>query len=220
MAVDADRATYAIAAMLAALAGYVDAMGFITLGGFFVSFMSGNTTQAGVDLVDGQWHPVLVGGSVIALFVLGVIAGSLLGHVAGRWRRSAVMTGVTVLIAAATVLSAVGPDQAVIAALTLAMGMENTVFDRSSASSISLTYMTGTLVKLGRALAEAVAGGPRWDWLRFGGLWLALVAGVVAGAAVHRAIGLAGLWVAVVAALILAGVVTRTEKPWLSAART
>ncbi|MFF0815708.1 YoaK family protein [Rhodococcus sp. NPDC003318] len=208
---DADRATFAIAALLAALAGYVDAMGFITLGGFFVSFMSGNTTQAGVALVDGQWHPVLVGASVVALFVLGVTAGSVLGHLAGRRRRPAVMALVAVLISVATVCSAFGPDQAVIAALTLAMGIENTVFDGSSASSISLTYVTGTLVKVGRGIAAALTGGPRWDWLRFAGLWLALSAGVLAGAATHRALGLAGLWFAVAVALVLAGVFARTR---------
>ncbi len=31
---------------LAALAGFVDGVGFLTAGGYFVSFMSGNTTAA------------------------------------------------------------------------------------------------------------------------------------------------------------------------------
>lgn len=37
-----DRRLKLMAACLSALAGYVDAIGFIKLGGFFISFMSGN----------------------------------------------------------------------------------------------------------------------------------------------------------------------------------
>jgi len=35
---------------LAAIAGYVDAIAFVDLGGFFVSFMSGNSTRLAVGL--------------------------------------------------------------------------------------------------------------------------------------------------------------------------
>ena len=38
------------AALLSGLAGFVDAIGFIKLGGFFVSFMSGNSTRLAVAL--------------------------------------------------------------------------------------------------------------------------------------------------------------------------
>src|SRR5882757_10886260 len=46
----------ALACALSALAGYVDGIGFIHLGGQFVSFMSGNSTRMGVSLADGHWH--------------------------------------------------------------------------------------------------------------------------------------------------------------------
>lgn len=212
MAVNADRRTYSVAVILAALAGYVDAMGYITLGGFFVSFMSGNTTRSGVAVVDGQWHSAAVGAAIVGLFVLGVTLGSLLGDLAGVWRRSGVLVVVAVLLALAAIASGAGPEQIVIAALALAMGAENTVFDRGSGSAISLTYMTGTLVKLGRSLAAALTGGPRWQWVRFAGLWFGLLAGVAGGTAVHRGIGLAGLWVAVVVAMALA--VGFASPPW------
>jgi len=42
-----------LAACLSCLAGYVDAIGFIKTGGFFVSFMSGNSTRVGVGLAAG-----------------------------------------------------------------------------------------------------------------------------------------------------------------------
>src|SRR3546814_19780604 len=43
----------AAAVLLAVLAGFVDAIAYISLGGFFASFMSGNTTRLGVGLATG-----------------------------------------------------------------------------------------------------------------------------------------------------------------------
>ena len=48
------RANILLACALSALAGYVDGIGFLHLGGLFVSFMSGNSTRMGVSLADGQ----------------------------------------------------------------------------------------------------------------------------------------------------------------------
>ena len=44
-----------LACALSALAGYVDGIGFIHLGGLFVSFMSGNSTRLGVSLAQANW---------------------------------------------------------------------------------------------------------------------------------------------------------------------
>jgi len=63
------------AALLAALAGMVDAIGYLHLSGLFVSFMSGNSTQLAVALGDGNLAEVGTIGKLIALFVLGAAAG-------------------------------------------------------------------------------------------------------------------------------------------------
>jgi uncharacterized membrane protein YoaK (UPF0700 family) len=72
------RTSILLACALSALAGYVDGIGFLHLGGLFVSFMSGNSTRMGVSLADGQWRSALDAFLLIALFVAGAAAGSLI----------------------------------------------------------------------------------------------------------------------------------------------
>jgi uncharacterized membrane protein YoaK (UPF0700 family) len=96
-----------------------------------------------------------------------------------------------------------------------AMGAENTTFERDGEVSIGLTYMTGTLVKLGQRLAGAIMGGPRTAWLPYLLLWMGLVAGAVVGASVWPVLGLASLWTASAVALVLAGgafLIVRSER--------
>src|ERR1700737_386079 len=73
------RRNVALACALSALAGYVDAIGFIHLGGLFVAFMSGNSTRMGVSLAEGQWWSAAKSLGLIALFVVGAAGGSLRG---------------------------------------------------------------------------------------------------------------------------------------------
>jgi uncharacterized membrane protein YoaK (UPF0700 family) len=198
-----DRRLKLMAACLSALAGYVDAIGFIKLGGFFVSFMSGNSTRLAVGLAQGSSQALLAAGLVI-MFVTGVVTGALAGKAANNHRRRAVLILVTTLLAAAGALGALGVPSAAIGAMVLAMGAENAVFEQDGEIHIGLTYMTGTLVKLGQRLAMALVGGARWAWRPYLLLWLGLILGATAGAAVYPYWGLSGLWVAAAAAALLA----------------
>ena len=198
-----DKRVQAFAIGLSALAGYVDAIGFIQLGGFFVSFMSGNSTRLGVGLMERS-HDAAVAGGLIALFITGVIAGSLTGRFAKAHRRSVVLLLVAVLLSAAALAAAVGASEVAIMAMVLAMGAENAVFEHDGELHIGLTYMTGTLVKFGQRVAAAIMGGPRFAWAPFGLLWAGLVAGAVAGATSFNWIGLSSLWIAAAVAGIFA----------------
>ncbi|APG08458.1 membrane protein [Bradyrhizobium japonicum] len=71
------RRNIALACALSMLAGYVDGIGFLHLGGLFVSFMSGNSTRLGVSLAEAQWWQAASALGLIALFVAGAAAGSL-----------------------------------------------------------------------------------------------------------------------------------------------
>ncbi|WP_304271037.1 DUF1275 family protein, partial [Brevundimonas naejangsanensis] len=68
----------------------------------------------------------------------------------------------------------------------------------------SLTYMTGTLVKTGHALAAAVRGGDPWAFRPYMALWAGLVGGALLGAVVYGRLGLDALWPAAAVAMTLA----------------
>lgn len=195
-----DRSALALAASLTAMAGYVDALGFLKLGGYFVSFMSGNSTQAGVDLIKGG--PLLPFLLVLG-FVAGVVGGSLLGHAAGKRRRQTVLGLVALLLLAAAGSHRAGWDAAAVGSMVLAMGAENTIFEENGDVRFGVTYVTGSLVKVGQNIASALRGGARGDWVPFFLLWAGLVAGAVAGGASYFCWGLGSLWIAGAAALLL-----------------
>lgn len=195
-----------LASGVAALAGYTDALGFLKLGGLFVSFMSGNSTRMAVG-VTGHMPGSALAGMLIVMFVGGVMLGAIVGRLAGPWRKQAVLGLVLLELAIAATMVTLDPGT-IFAPLVMAcaMGSANGVFQRDGEVSIGVTYMTGTLVKFGQHLAAALAGGPRFAWVPYLLLWFALVAGAIAGAAVFRVLGLEGLWIAVmVAAMLLVG---------------
>lgn len=201
--VSTDPAGKVLAVALAALAGFVDAIGFLHLGGFFVSFMSGNSTRLAVG-VTWRGSEAAVAGGLIAAFVMGVIVGSLAGHRAGDRRRRTVLTFVAGLLFAAGGLTRIGSVGSGIAVAVVAMGAMNAVFERDDDIPFGVTYVTGALVKAGQRLALALRGGPRTEWLLFVLLWLGLVLGAVGGSAFYSVLGLDSLWLAAVMAAMLA----------------
>lgn len=198
-----EKRYWTLAAGLAGLAGYVDAVGFIKLGGFFVSFMSGNSTRLAVGLATDK-SAAAVAGSLVAAFVFGVVLGSGLSAAAGPRRKSAVLALVALLLGGAAMMDGTFGSLWPALAMAAAMGAENAVFQRDGEVSIGVTYMTGTLVKLGQSIASAMLGGPRWNWPPYLILWCALTGGAAAGAVAYVRLDAAALWIAVSLALLLA----------------
>jgi uncharacterized membrane protein YoaK (UPF0700 family) len=196
-----DRPRQALAVGLAALAGYVDALGFLSADGFFVSFMSGNTTRLAVEAAQG-WQRAATPALLIGGFVCGVAGGAALGIRAGRWRKPAVVGLVAVLLLAAAALKTAGHHAGVLALLVLAMGAINNTFQRDGEVAIGLTYMTGALVKFGQGLGAMIAGQRRSGWALFLVLWLGLAGGALAGALAFLHIGAVAIWLAGAAACV------------------
>jgi uncharacterized membrane protein YoaK (UPF0700 family) len=206
------RRNLALACALSALAGYVDAIGFLHLGGLFVSFMSGNSTRLGVDLAEGHWSSAAAAIGVIALFVAGAAAGSLIVYTRAFHGQGWVLLAEALLLAAAALFHALGAPLLAIAAMVLAMGLENAVFQAEGGAGLGLTYMTGALVKVGQLAAAALTGGRRWAWLPNLLLWAAMVAGAVCGAYAYRWLNLSAIWFAAAVALSLAIIVFATAR--------
>jgi uncharacterized membrane protein YoaK (UPF0700 family) len=206
------RRDVALACALSALAGYVDGIGFIHLGGLFVSFMSGNSTRMGVSLADGHWHDAAQALGLIVLFVIGAACGSLIVLGRGANRQPWVLLVEALLLVAAAVADAFGVPGVAIAAIVLAMGLENAVFQIDGGAGLGLTYVTGALVKAGQLIAAALTGGARWGWMPNLLLWAALVAGSLCGALAYHWLGLAAIWFAAGAAFALSAVLALTAR--------
>lgn len=185
---------------LSAVAGFVDAIVFLALGGFYVAFMSGNSTMVGMEVGTRNLADAAVTGGVVGCFVLGVATGTLvgqmgIGRVGVQWGPVAVLVLVAGLLATAAGCGRLGlGGMRVVAALLVAaaMGAENTAFDRPGHQGIGLTYMTGTLVRVGRRVSEAVSGGGWAGMVPDALLWLGMVVGAGLGGGGVPGVGPAG----------------------------
>jgi uncharacterized membrane protein YoaK (UPF0700 family) len=204
------RRNVALASALSALAGYVDGIGFLHLGGLFVSFMSGNSTRMGVSLAQGDWSNAAAALGLVALFVAGAAGGSLIVFGRGAHRQPWVLLVEALLLAAAALCHELGLSNAAVAAIVLAMGLENAVFQIDGGAGLGLTYVTGALVKVGQLVAAALTGGAHWAWLPNLLLWAALVTGSVCGALAYHWINLGAIWFAAGMALALSAMVAAT----------
>lgn len=203
-----DRSRRSLAIALSALAGFVDASGFVANGGYFISFMSGNSTRMAVDLVTAPYRALVPAGLILG-FVLGVALGTAVAARAGLWRKVAVLGMVCALLT----LGALGHGTVVAqAALVLAMGALNATFQREGEGTLALTYVTGALVKAGQALGMAAQGQRVTGAGASLALWLGLVLGGIGGAAMGLHHPAAGLWLGAawaLAAMIAAIRITR-----------
>ncbi|WP_203076253.1 DUF1275 family protein [Falsiroseomonas ponticola] len=159
--------------VLSAVAGFVDAVGWIAFGGVFVAFMSGNTTRLGVEAVRGDGVAAWQAAQPVLAFVAGAVAGA--------WaRRAGGLAGLLAAEAALLAMAAamVAASGAAVLPLALAMGMQNLARQAAGPAQLGGTFITGTLV----GLAQALAAG---EWRGAGAqaaAWLALLAGILAGA--------------------------------------
>lgn len=205
-------ASIALAAGMAFLAGATDIAGLVRLRDLFVSFMSGNTTLLGLALGQADLERAERIGAVIGLFVAGAAAGTVLATLLPRRHALAVMAVTTALLAAALPWPPAAPW-----ALVVAMGLLNAAMSRIGRASVSLTYVTGTLVRVAQGIGLLLCGRrPAAGWALQAGLWVCLLAGAVAAVRAEQAAGADLLWPlpALAAALtLLAAAVPDDEVP-------
>lgn len=203
---DRQRRRFAIA--LAAMAGFVDAVGFLSADGYFVSFMSGNTTRLGVALGTA---PIMAFMPLVLIlgFVIGVTLGALASRHAGPLRKPVVVGLVTALLLLAASGRALGSPAVMLTGMVMAMGALNNTFQRGGEVAVGLTYMTGALVKLGQGIANALSGQPNGAWQSWATLWSGLLAGAVLGASLQDRFPQGCLWIAAIWAAAMTAVAFR-----------
>ena len=188
-----------LAGLLAGLAGMVDVIVYLHLSGLFISFMSGNTTQLAAALGQGHLGEASTIAELIALFVVGAAAGQVLAVVTGRTHMTWVLIGVAILLTIAAALATAAEP------MVFAMGALNAAMRRAGSIPISLTFVTGVLVRFGQGLGDfltrRITGG---SWLAQGAPWLGLIVGAMIGSAVYMRIGEAAIWAPIGVAVVLA----------------
>ena len=208
---DLRRREQVLAVVLAGTAGFVDAVGFLVVGGYFVSFMSGNSTRMVVGLAEGDFAGAGIAAVVLVSFFLGAVAGALVTRRRNLDDRPAVLTLVAALLVTSLVLhwitsAAVLAVPLSIAVAAASMGAMNSVFHSRGEVSLGVTYMTGAVVKSAHRLVDALAGGSWAPYLHQVALWSSLGLGGLTGALLHAVVGANALGLAavvVVAALIV-----------------
>jgi uncharacterized membrane protein YoaK (UPF0700 family) len=143
------------AALLAGIAGYVDAICYLRLGGAFAANMTGNLVAIGLDAAAGRclWAAWIA--SLPVAFLLGVLAARLVlrAHRSARF---------SLLIEAAVIaLSATGRlGLAAVPLLSAAMAMQNEAV-RHGVVAVNVGFVTGDIQQLGeRLVAETVPAPP------------------------------------------------------------
>jgi uncharacterized membrane protein YoaK (UPF0700 family) len=182
--------------VLTALAGFVDALGFIRLGGLYTSLMSGNTTQLAVALGHGEPLGAVLPALLIGAFLIGAVSGGAIAALCPpRWVTPSVLGLEAVALTAAVTLAAEHAHVGVASLfLALAMGGQNAVLAHVQGFRAGTTFVTGALFAFGQKAALALAGrGPRFGWVGDGSVWLALLVGAVAGTLAHAHLGIAAL---------------------------
>jgi len=154
-----------LAICLSLIAGYLDGYGLLVLG-TYVSFMSGNTTFTGLKIGQGHFDAALPSAIAIASFVSGSFLGNLVTQ--SRLRHSHRIIFGLIAVVLATIA---GLDHRhvpwnaplEIAMLSVAISMLNPALSKVGAESVSLTFVTGILNRLGGHLASAAAKKPLPD---------------------------------------------------------
>jgi len=155
------RVQWATAVFLALIAGYLDGYGLLFLK-TYVSFMSGNTTFTGLKSGQGNFEAALPSAIAILSFVTGSFLGNLCTESKFRYSHRLIFGVIAGLLASVAGLELLGLRNALaeIALLTLAMGMMNPAMAKVGAESVSLTFVTGTLNRIGGHLAAAAGRKP------------------------------------------------------------
>jgi uncharacterized membrane protein YoaK (UPF0700 family) len=174
--------------VLAALAGVLGATAFTHSAGYFVTFMTGNAQRAILGYFRHDVVLSVTAGLLLLCFVAGVVVASVcrrhfwVAHPHGP----TVLTTFSLLLATAIDIivgrwSQAQLDFIPIMVVVFGVGALNTSFVKNGEVSVPLSYVTGTLVKMGQGIERHIAGGRAADWLGYFLLLSSFIFGATVG---------------------------------------
>lgn len=182
--------------ILAALAGLLGATAYTHSAGYFVTFMTGNAQREVLGFFRDEHWLAVSAAVLILVFVAGVVSASLCRRYVWPTRPHGATVLTTLSLVLATVLDVTvggGPARPLpflpIALVTFGVGTLNTTFVKDGEVSIPLSYVTGTLVKMGQGIERHLTGGTLEDWLGYFLLFAGFSAGATAGGFVSLVTG-------------------------------
>jgi uncharacterized membrane protein YoaK (UPF0700 family) len=215
------RWTPALALLLAVIAGFTDVVGYLTLHQVFTAHMTGNTSKLGIALGTANGWAALPLAAAVALFAVGVGAGTLACDLGRRWQA---LLGQAILLAAFTAVAASAvrhgsvPDHTLegfyvlLALATVALGIQTAALTHIDATTVRTSYISGILTQLAQSGARRLAGRRSENARPM--LWTALCLCYLGGATLAgRGMESAGTWCLAgpVGLLVWAAAVDRRE---------
>ncbi|MDN5720592.1 MAG: YoaK family protein [Corynebacterium sp.] len=190
-----DRREMNLGIVLAGLAGAMGAAAWLHSSGWYVTFMTGNTERMILEHFKGNHLLGLGALATVAAFLVGVMVATFARIY--WWTKSRhAATLVTMVAAYVAWLFDVLTDEAgasfgVVPILSLAFGLGalNTSISRGNQVAMPLSYVTGTLVKMGQGFALHLSGVQRWVWVAQLVTYAGFLVGIVLGGAVFHSIG-------------------------------
>jgi len=160
----------AIALLMTWAAGFIDVVGYLSLFGLYTAHMSGNTIAMARHIVEEKWWAFARGGWPIATFVFGLVLGAFIfdaeqrrgirPRFPGTIALETLLIALFVMLGAGSGFKANIPPQpalkffAMVALLTVAMGLQNVSIRKVGGMNIYTTFVTGSLVKFGESFTD------------------------------------------------------------------
>lgn len=147
----------AIAAFLTWIAGFVDAVGFLSLGHIYTANMSGNSVAVGIQWASRNWPETARRIWPVIAYVIGLLFCRILIEFGARERIRSIAS-VAFLIEIALLMpvslahgSSIGTVSGIafayVGLLAIAMGVQNGALTHFSSLTVHTGFVTGTLVK-------------------------------------------------------------------------
>ena len=142
------------AALLAGIAGYVDAICYLRLGGAFAANMTGNLVEVGLSAAQGKWREAAWLVSLLIAFFLGILAARFVLRTHRSPRFSLLLEAAIIALAATGLLGS-----AAVPVLAAAMALLNEAVTHGVVA-VNVGFITGDIQRLGERLISETTPPP------------------------------------------------------------